>query len=210
MQIKMALNSVNLNFILLSIKLVKLKLIKKLNLIAYYNNKFELLHFNHFLYEFFLFLYSDIFNNFYVMLDFEFRSQCPISSALDIFGDKWSLVIIRDLFIGRNTYSEFLKSPEKISTNILVDRIKKLRSHGILDFKRDVNDNKIKYYYLTDSGIDLFPMIMNLSLWSRKHLHVVPGPFSKKDYGLIDLNGLDSFLKETTSKYLKTRETILN
>ena len=144
------------------------------------------------------------------MLDFEFRSQCPISSALDIFGDKWSLVIIRDLFIGRNTYSEFLKSPEKISTNILVDRIKKLRSHGILDFKRDVNNNKIKYYYLTDSGIDLFPMIMNLSLWSRKHLHVEPGPFSNRDYGLIDLNGLDSFLKETTSKYIKTRETILN
>lgn len=201
----MALNSVNLNFILLSVNLVKLKLIKKLNLIAYYNNKFELLHFNHFL----IFVFC-IFNNFYVMLDFEFRSQCPISSALDIFGDKWSLVIIRDLFIDRNTYSEFLKSPEKISTNILVDRIKKLRSHGILDFKRDVNDNKIKYYYLTDSGIDLFPMIMNLSLWSRKHLHVVPGPFSKKDYGLIDLNGLDSFLKETTSKYLKTRETILN
>jgi DNA-binding HxlR family transcriptional regulator len=144
------------------------------------------------------------------MLDFEFRSHCPISSALDIFGDKWSLVIIRDLFIGINTYSDFLKSPEKISTNILVDRIKKLRSHGILDFKRDVNDNKIKYYYLTDSGIDLFPMIMNLSLWSRKHLHVEPGPFSKRDYALIDLNGLDSFLKETTSKYTKTRETILN
>ena len=61
------------------------------------------------------------------MLDFEFRSHCPISSALDIFGDKWSLVIIRDLFIGINTYSDFLKSPEKISTNILVDRIKKLR-----------------------------------------------------------------------------------
>ena len=86
------------------------------------------------------------------MLDFEFRSHCPISSALDIFGDKWSLVIIRDLFIGINTYSDFLKSPEKISTNILVDRIKKLRSHGILEFKRDVNDNKIKYYYLTDRG----------------------------------------------------------
>jgi len=144
------------------------------------------------------------------MLDFEFRSHCPISSALDIFGDKWSLVIIRDLFIGINTYSDFLKSPEKISTNILVDRIKKLRSYGILGFKRDVNDNKIKYYYLTDSGIDLFPMIMNLSLWSRKHLHVESGPFSKRDYALIDLNGLDSFLKETTSKYIKTRETILN
>ena len=114
------------------------------------------------------------------------------------------------MFIGINTYSEFLKSPEKISTNILVDRIKKLRGHGILDFKRDVNDNKIKYYYLTNSGIDLFPMIMNLSLWSRKHLHIEPGPFSKRDYGLIDLNGLDSFLKETTSKYIKTREAILN
>ncbi len=56
--------------------------------------------------------------------DIKFRSTCPVSSLIDIVGDKWSLIIIRDLFLDRNTYTEFLKSPEGIATNILVDRLK--------------------------------------------------------------------------------------
>ena len=65
-----------------------------------------------------------------------FRSTCPVSNVLDIFGDKWSLLIIRDLLIGRNTFSDLLEAPEKIATNILVDRLKRLVSFGIIDFKR--------------------------------------------------------------------------
>ena len=61
-----------------------------------------------------------------------YRSTCPISSLLDIIGDKWSLLIIRDIFLDRNTYSEFLKSDERIATNILVDRIKKLKSLDLI------------------------------------------------------------------------------
>jgi DNA-binding HxlR family transcriptional regulator len=70
------------------------------------------------------------------------RSTCPVSSLLDIIGDKWSLLIIRDLFIGRDTYSEFLKAPERISTNILVDRLKKLTDAGLIEFTRNSDDKE--------------------------------------------------------------------
>ena len=86
----------------------------------------------------------------------ENRSNCPVSCALDFVGDKWSLLIVRDLFLNVNTYSDFLKSPEKIATNILVDRLKKLRENGIIDFRRGERDKKIKYYYLTELGIDMY------------------------------------------------------
>ena len=67
-----------------------------------------------------------------------YRSTCHISSLLDIIGDKWSLLIIRDIFLDRNTYSEFLKSDERIATNILVDRIKKCNLHLSVLMQRDI------------------------------------------------------------------------
>lgn len=71
------------------------------------------------------------------MDNLEFRSSCVVSSVLYLVDDRWSLLIIRDVFLNKNTSSDFLKSPEKIFTNILVDRIKKLRSYGIIDFVKD-------------------------------------------------------------------------
>ena len=121
----------------------------------------------------------------------EFRSSCTVSSALDLVGDRWSLLIIRDLFLNRNTYSAILKSPEKISTNVLVDRIKKLRSNGIIDFVKDKNDKKIKYYYLTNSGIDFYSVITEFSLWTKKHLNKETSPLSVAVFKEIDLKGVD-------------------
>lgn len=71
-----------------------------------------------------------------------FRSTCSISNLLDIIGDKWSILIVRDMFIGRNTYSDFLNAPEKISTNILVDRLKKLTQYGIIEYTKNSEDKK--------------------------------------------------------------------
>lgn len=140
----------------------------------------------------------------------EFRSACTLSSALDLVGDRWSLLIIRDLFLNRNTYSAILKSSEKISTNVLVDRIKKLRSNGIIDFVKDKNDKKIKYYYLTDSGVDFYRVITEFSLWTKKHLNKEISPLSVAVFKEIDLKGVDVHNKEAMKKYLKTREEILN
>ena len=74
------------------------------------------------------------------------RSNCPLASALDIVGDKWSLLVIRDLFLGKKTFTEFLKSPEKIATNILANRLETLSKKGVLKFTKLPNDQKTKIY----------------------------------------------------------------
>ena len=95
------------------------------------------------------------------------RSDCPISFALDIFGDKWSLLIIRDLmFKNKKTYGEFLKSEEKIATNILADRLSLLECAGLIQCKVD-QEKKSKYNYeLTQQGIGLVPVLLEIVLWS--------------------------------------------
>jgi len=100
------------------------------------------------------------------------RSGCPISSSLEIIGDTWSLLIIRDLFLQRTTFSEFMNSPKKISSNILTNRLKKLLNFNLIEFHRDRKDKKVKKYFLTAPGIDLYPLIYNISIWSKKHLDI--------------------------------------
>lgn len=98
------------------------------------------------------------------------RSDCPISTALDIFGDKWSLLIIRDLmFKSKNTYGDFLSSDEKIATNILADRLSMLERAGLIS-KHSHPDSKVKVLYkLTAKGIDLLPILVEVVIWSEKH-----------------------------------------
>ena len=98
------------------------------------------------------------------------RSSCPLTSALDIIGDKWSLLIIRDIFLGKKTFTEFLNSGEKIATNILSNRIELLTSCGLLKVTKMPNDQKTKIYYLTDSGIDMYPIIYEMMRWSERNL----------------------------------------
>ncbi len=101
------------------------------------------------------------------------RSDCPISSSLEIWGDKWSLLIIRDLMIKKEcTYGDFLKSGEKIATNILASKLQNLQKNGII-LKKDHPDNKLKILYcLTEKGIDLIPLIVEINLWSDKYLTI--------------------------------------
>ncbi|MBS0028060.1 winged helix-turn-helix transcriptional regulator [Chitinophaga sp. 22321] len=98
------------------------------------------------------------------------RSDCPISCSLDIFGDKWSLLIIRDIMLrGKLSYSEFLESEEKIATNILVSRLKALEAANIL-LKQVSPANKSKFIYsLTEKGIDLLPIIIEMMDWGAKY-----------------------------------------
>jgi DNA-binding HxlR family transcriptional regulator len=102
-----------------------------------------------------------------------YRSTCPISTALDILGDKWSLLVVRDLmFKGMNTYGEFLNGGENISTNILADRLGLLERAGVIS--RHVHpESKAKVLYkLTPKGIDLAPVMVEMIAWSEKHHRV--------------------------------------
>jgi DNA-binding HxlR family transcriptional regulator len=101
------------------------------------------------------------------------RSNCPISCSLDIWGDKWSLLIIRDLiFYGKCRYTDFLKSEEGIATNILATRLQSLEENRIIE-KIDDPDGKSKgFYKLTPMGIDLLPILIEIDLWSEKYFSI--------------------------------------
>ena len=100
----------------------------------------------------------------------ERRSGCPINVALEIFGDRWSLLIVRDLmFTDRRTYKEFLDAGEGIATNILTDRLERLETHGIIAWERDPADGRKITYRLTAKGMDLAPVLVEMILWSARH-----------------------------------------
>ena len=96
--------------------------------------------------------------------------NCPIFFSLEIFGDKWSLLILRDiLHFDKQHYNEFLESEEGISTNILADRLKKLEAQGIISKKRDPDNKKQFIYSPTKKCLDLLPIILEIAVWGAKY-----------------------------------------
>jgi len=98
------------------------------------------------------------------------RSDCPISFALDLFGDRWTLLVIRDLmFKGKVRYSDFLASEEGMATNILADRLRRLEAHGIVTRTKAARNAGGVTYALTEKGLGLAPMLVEMIVWSSKH-----------------------------------------
>ena len=98
------------------------------------------------------------------------RSPCAVASTLDIVGDKWSLLVIRDLLSGKTTYGEILESPEHIPTNILADRLRRLEDAGLL-VKAAYQDRPVRFAYtLTAKGKDMGDVLLALVRWGRKHI----------------------------------------
>jgi DNA-binding HxlR family transcriptional regulator len=98
------------------------------------------------------------------------RSGCPVSIALEILGDRWSLLIIRDLMVrGYRTFKEFQESGEGIATNILSNRLRTLESAGILSAGRAPHDARRVHYRLTEKGIALAPVLLELLIWGARH-----------------------------------------
>lgn len=105
------------------------------------------------------------------------RSPCPIANLLETLGDKWTLLVIRDLLRGKQTYKEFQDSPEKIPTNILAERLKRLEAATIIH-KTQYQDRPVRYAYrLTRKGKDLEPIINEMIRWGNKH---IPGTYKIK------------------------------
>lgn len=98
------------------------------------------------------------------------RSDCPINFALETFGDPWSLLIIRDIvYFGKKTYSEFLASEEGMATNILASRLAHLEQLGILVKRPSEQDKRKEEYVLTEKGLDLIPVLVEMANWSAEH-----------------------------------------
>ncbi|MFO1329040.1 MAG: helix-turn-helix domain-containing protein [Rubrivivax sp.] len=98
------------------------------------------------------------------------RSGCPISIALELLGDAWSLLIVRDLmFKDRRTYNDFLGGGEGIASNILADRLRRLEAAGLIEKRRDPQDARRFLYRLSAKGMDLAPVLVELVIWSARH-----------------------------------------
>ncbi len=97
------------------------------------------------------------------------RSDCPVSYALDFFGDKWSLLVVRDLLEGKRFYKDFLQSKEGIATNILSDRLKKLEANKIIVSKVFEERKTMREYSLTKKGKALIPVVVEMIIWSANH-----------------------------------------
>jgi DNA-binding HxlR family transcriptional regulator len=98
------------------------------------------------------------------------RSGCPLSVSLEIFGDRWSLLIVRDLMVrGLRTFREFKESGEGIATNVLADRLKKLAVAGVITAEAEETDGRKINYRLTKKGIDLAPVVLEIFVWAARH-----------------------------------------
>ena len=103
------------------------------------------------------------------------RSECVICNVLEIFGDKWTFLVIRDLFFfSKHEFKEFLASPESIATNVLTDRLKRLVLAEVIAELPHPQNRSRKLYYLTEKGKDLFPILAEMAKWGSKHLPDLP------------------------------------
>lgn len=124
-----------------------------------------------------------------------YRSNCPVNFGLETFGDRWSLLIIRDIvFWGKRTYGDFLRSDEQIATNILAARLASLEASGILTKVPHVSDKRKDVYELTAKGLDLIPLMVEIISWSGKQgdWQSIGGPATQKQ--------IDSVMRFATSK----------
>ncbi len=126
------------------------------------------------------------------------RSNCPISYALDILGDRWTLLVLRDaVFQGKQTFGEFLDSPERIATNILADRLRRLECKGILERQEDSAMRSRVLYRLTDKGIGLVPVLLDLVVWGAKHDMQTAAP---KAFVRRAVKDREALIEETVAK----------
>lgn len=135
------------------------------------------------------------------------RSDCPLNYGIEIFCDKWSLLIIRDLmFFGKRHFNEFLSSEEHIATNLLADRLSMLEKEKIIRKSKDSQHKQKIVYSLTEKGIDLLPVILTIGLWSEKYATIELNP--GRDIILGDAKkgltrGIDKMKRKLVNEHLK-------
>jgi DNA-binding HxlR family transcriptional regulator len=134
------------------------------------------------------------------MMDTKKRSDCPISSSLDIWGDKWSLLIVRDLMRSKQcTFGDFLKSEEKIATNILASRLQMLEENGVIT-KLNHPESKAKVLYkLLQKGVDLLPLMIEITIWADKYSII---PADRKAMLKEVRKGKEAFIKAAKKELL--------
>jgi DNA-binding HxlR family transcriptional regulator len=134
------------------------------------------------------------------------RSTCPINASLELLGDRWSLLIVRDLvFAGLRTYKEFVSGEEGIATNILADRLASLQASGLITSDRDPEDGRKLVYRLTAKGFDLAPALLELGRWAVKYEDGVRRPEPLRRWEL----DRDGFLGQLRKERLSAQPTLM-
>ena len=127
------------------------------------------------------------------------RSGCPLNASVEMLGDRWSLLILRDMMLRQfRSYKQFLESYEGIATNILADRLKKLIAHGIITAERDPSDGRKLIYVLTAKGLDLAPVLTEMVLWAAKHEETGNQPLVRQMQ-----QGKEQFVEAVRQRYLE-------
>ncbi len=141
----------------------------------------------------------------------DFRCDCPITSALDILGDKWMLVIVKQMLIeGKETFKDFTESDEAIATNILSAKLKLLEEVGIIIKTKPPNNKKTNIYLLSDKGLALTPVIVELAIWSDRYLRDVHPTIVNGEAMEFLRNGKAAFASALIEKYRKKQVKALN
>ena len=135
------------------------------------------------------------------------KKGCACAISLELLGDKWTILIIRDLFRGKTTFTEFAyHTDEGIATNILSNRLKKLLQLGIISYQINPKDKKVKEYFLTEKGIDLYPLIYELQRWSIKHVEFEFTDNTKNWNRQLQTKSQKEIVSDYTSNYLNFRK----
>jgi DNA-binding HxlR family transcriptional regulator len=132
----------------------------------------------------------------------EFRSLCPVATSLDIIGDKWTLLILRDMIWGHKTmFHEFKESPEKMPSKMLSNRLKKLESIGFISKQKGTVNKKSIYYLLEKRGFDTFPIMIEMAIFTTKHFFDHLGTTYTGDVKKRMLKDKLDYTKELISNY---------
>ncbi len=132
----------------------------------------------------------------------KFRCSCPITSTVDIIGDKWTLIIVKQMLTeGRKTFKDFIESEEAIASNILSSRLKMLEEFKIITKEKLPDNKKTNIYTLTNKGVDLMPIIAELSIWSDKHVREFHSELYSGEALDIVKNNKEGFIQKTIEDY---------
>ena len=140
----------------------------------------------------------------------EFRSICPVATGLDILGDKWTLLILRDMIWGhKSLFSEFKESPEKIPSKMLSNRLKKLEALGYISKKEGITNKKVSYYLLEKKGMDTFPIMIEMAVFTSKHYLDHLGITYTKEARTIMIKNRTEYISDLLKKYKKFKKNLV-
>ena len=140
----------------------------------------------------------------------EFRSLCPVATGLDIIGDKWTLLILRDMIWGhKSLFSEFKESPEHMPSKMLSNRLKKLEALGFISQKAGVTNKKSVYYLMEEKGIDTFPIMIEMAIFTSKHFFDYLGHTYTKEARSVMIKNRKEYISDLVKQYKNFKKILV-